>query len=181
MSTRKSVLPTQQGVYLLRNDHNNRVYVGQSANCPQRWHAHVVSLKTGKHPIPLLQEDWNEYNPESFSFRMTEVISALDKALYRQRELYWIREYINELGCGGLYNSSEDIVLALKLPTRPYYSPSNAFQVNAAEILAGVAIQGVKLHFCKACQAGPFDFAALGRHSRDDCSARAAQVVPASD
>ena len=39
-----------------------------------------------------------------------------------------------------------------------------------------------RTHVCRRCGAGPFDFAALGRHARDECSARAEPLTqPAAD
>ena len=64
------------GVYLIENIITNKVYVGSSKEIKLRWRHHLRALKKGIHDNPSLQEDWNEYGEDSFSFQVLEECKA---------------------------------------------------------------------------------------------------------
>lgn len=82
------------GVYLIRCDVNNFVYVGQTKNFNRRFREHINSLNRGIHRNKRLQDDYDKYGCEFFYFdiisynvdNMDEVESnEIDKARYECR------------------------------------------------------------------------------------------------
>lgn len=64
------------GVYEIRHDRTQRRYVGSSAEIERRWAWHRTMLRTGKHHCDFLQNVWNKYLPEEFSFSILEECST---------------------------------------------------------------------------------------------------------
>jgi len=75
-----------EGIYLIRNNINGHVYIGQSVNMEQRWKQHLYACKSGKHS--LLYKAMRKDGIENFSFRPLEATDDLD-----ERERYWIETY----------------------------------------------------------------------------------------
>lgn len=79
------------GIYEILNKINNKRYIGESCNCHQRKLQHYNLLRKNKHPNPHLQNAWNKYGEESFTFSVIEEVNDLE---YRaEREIYWIFYY----------------------------------------------------------------------------------------
>lgn len=74
------------GIYLIRNTHNKKVYVGQSRNTKQRWYDHRKALRRGNHSNPHLQSSWCKYGEVAFEFVMLWVESDLGQLSRRERE-----------------------------------------------------------------------------------------------
>ena len=55
------------GIYMIRNDVNGKVYVGQSCNILRRYLEHRTLLRKGKHYNGRLQGSWNMHGEEAFS------------------------------------------------------------------------------------------------------------------
>lgn len=75
------------GIYCIENLMNHKKYIGQSRNIYNRWSQHRQSLKNNKHENWMLQEDWNRFRKDDFSFYVLEEcpIVQLD-----EREVFWI-------------------------------------------------------------------------------------------
>lgn len=58
------------GVYTITCTVNDRRYVGSSADVRRRWRFHRSMLNNRKHPIALLQADWDEHGDAAFEFRV---------------------------------------------------------------------------------------------------------------
>jgi hypothetical protein len=67
--------PLPMGVFLIRNNINERVFVGVSLNLPGIINRHKFQLQQGAHPITSLQEDWNKFGSYSFSFEIVDELS----------------------------------------------------------------------------------------------------------
>ncbi|KUO61930.1 MAG: excinuclease ABC subunit C [Gracilibacter sp. BRH_c7a] len=67
--------PRPMGVYQILNIKNNKIYVGSSLNLPGKFNSNRFQLELKSHYNKALQEDWNLYGAESFSF---EVLENLD-------------------------------------------------------------------------------------------------------
>jgi hypothetical protein len=83
------------GIYLITNIETNKHYVGKSVDVERRWKQHMSDLNTNSHANIDLQEDWNKYGEEKFTFKILEVCS---KDIISNREKHWIdifnaREY----------------------------------------------------------------------------------------
>lgn len=61
---------TISGVYVITNIINDKKYVGQSWDIYQRWTTHKTSLKGGYHGNVHLQNSWNKYGENNFTFEI---------------------------------------------------------------------------------------------------------------
>jgi len=82
------------GIYLIINQINRQVYVGQSINVTRRWKRHKNELKTNKHHNEHLQRAWNSYGEEFFSFEILEICLIENLPI---REQFWL-DYYKKLG-----------------------------------------------------------------------------------
>src|SRR5436190_13519150 len=64
--------PPSMGVFLIRNNTNDKVFVGASTNLPGIINRHKFQLKQGLHPSKALQEDWNALGSDNFSFEIVD-------------------------------------------------------------------------------------------------------------
>ena len=83
-------MKNKSGIYLIHCSNSNKVYIGSSVTINRRWYAHHSTLKHNKHPNQHLQNAYNLYGKNSFSFSILEVCS---KELFVEKESYWIRFY----------------------------------------------------------------------------------------
>lgn len=58
------------GIYSITNKTNNRKYIGQSKDIGSRWKQHLYQLRRNSHHCQALQEDWNKYSYEDFTFQV---------------------------------------------------------------------------------------------------------------
>lgn len=85
-------------VYALVNHFNDRIYIGGSNRIVERWHRHRKDLKNGVHHSASLQEDYNKFGIDFFSFGIIEITKLeethakeqmlLDKFYDGQKECY---------------------------------------------------------------------------------------------
>lgn len=80
----------KSGVYVIRNQVNQKVYVGSAVDIGQRWRTHQKKLKAGSHPNRHLQSSWNKYSSASFVFSVLERVE--DKSLLIACEQKWMDE-----------------------------------------------------------------------------------------
>lgn len=94
----------KSGIYLIVNNNNGRVYVGQSKNIKARIAVHKRKLKSGIHPNNYMMNDYNKYFGENFKFEILEncFVKNLDI-----REKYWISFLI-------LYKEIKDIIVKVE-------------------------------------------------------------------
>lgn len=67
--------PRPMGVYQILNKKNHKIYVGSSLNLMGKLNSSRFQLELQSHYNKALQEDWNMYGKESFSF---EILEQLD-------------------------------------------------------------------------------------------------------
>lgn len=98
----------KSGIYTIKNNLDNKLYIGQSTSITQRWKTHKYMLKNNKHPNKHLQNACNKDGLDRFEFIILELceIELLD-----EKERYWIdfykslfREYGYNLESGGSLN-----------------------------------------------------------------------------
>lgn len=86
------------GVYQIKNLSTGKVYIGSTTKSfSSRWKQWLYNLRKQKGNA-YLQNAWNKYGEENFSFEILEIIE--DKAKVLEREQYWI----DLIGFSNLYN-----------------------------------------------------------------------------
>lgn len=81
------------GVYEIKNTLKDKRYIGSSKNIGQRWKKHLQEIKNGKHRNGYLQNAFNKYGFDSFTFSIVE--ECLEEDL-KSREQYYIDLYGKE-------------------------------------------------------------------------------------
>lgn len=86
------------GVFLIRNNRNDKVFVGASLNLPGIINRHKFALQNGGHASSKMQKDWNEFGESSFSFEIVDELTprADPRADYREElkllEKLWLEK-----------------------------------------------------------------------------------------
>lgn len=87
------------GIYCIENKINQRKYIGQSVDIYRRWNTHKYKLRYSKHYNTFLQNSWNKYGEENFSFYIVEECCREE---LNDKEIYWIQYYDS---CKNGYNA----------------------------------------------------------------------------
>jgi group I intron endonuclease len=87
------------GIYCIENKLDGKKYIGQSKNINNRFRKHTRDLDEGKHKNEHLQNAWNKYGKNCFSFSVVEKCSA---SCLNEREIFYI-EYLKTKAPNG-YN-----------------------------------------------------------------------------
>ena len=74
------------GVYQVRNLVNGKIFVGSSLNLPGRINRHKFELNVGSENIKELQEDYNKYGEENFSFEIIDELKPKEDPEYNYKE-----------------------------------------------------------------------------------------------
>lgn len=86
------------GIYKIINNVNNKLYIGSSMNIKSRFSKHKSLLKNNKHDNDYLQNSFNKYGIDNFSF---EVIEFCEVSELIDKENYYINFYkSNNLNLG---------------------------------------------------------------------------------
>lgn len=80
-------LPTTPGIYRITCTSTGKFYIGSAINLCQRWQDHRKRLRRGNHVNKKLQNAWNKYSEQSFTFEVLELV--LTPELLTTREQYW--------------------------------------------------------------------------------------------
>ncbi len=93
----EQTMKNEIGIYKISNLVSGRVYVGQTKERFQRrYWLHQWELRNGCHDNKYLQNAWNKYGEDNFTF---EVIEILPREEIDERERYWIAYYRENGGC----------------------------------------------------------------------------------
>ena len=79
----------KSGIYLIENTINKKVYVGSSNDIANRFRCHRFHLKNGTHGNSYLQNSFNKYGEEAFSFTILEYC---DVEKLQESEIFWMTE-----------------------------------------------------------------------------------------
>lgn len=74
------------GIFQIKNMVNGRVFIGSTKNLDVVHNRHKFQLNQGGHPNKGLQQDWNRYGPESFTFSTLEELEPGDDLSYNYTE-----------------------------------------------------------------------------------------------
>ena len=74
-------------IYKIENLKNNKVYIGSTIDFKRRIWKHQSELRLNRHPSKKLQNAWNHYNEENFSF---DIIEECQKEELLEKEMNYI-------------------------------------------------------------------------------------------
>ena len=74
------------GVYLVKNLVNGKIFVGSNLNLQARINRHKFELKLNSDDIKELQEDYNKYGEENFSFEVLDELKPKEDPDYNYKE-----------------------------------------------------------------------------------------------
>jgi len=75
-------------IYVILCNITKKVYVGATINPKRRWNTHKRTLRKNKHHSKKLQNAWNKYGENSFSFNKVE--EFIDEDILVNKEQSWI-------------------------------------------------------------------------------------------
>lgn len=75
------------GIYIIKNNINNKQYIGSAVNLQKRWINHLGGLRNNVHHNTKLQHSFNKYGEKSFEFIILEKCS---KDILIEKEQYYI-------------------------------------------------------------------------------------------
>jgi group I intron endonuclease len=70
------------GIYQIKNNVNGKIFIGSSPNLKGKFNSFMFQLKMGSHMNRLLQEDFNKYKEEAFSFEVLDYLPPVEDAAY---------------------------------------------------------------------------------------------------
>lgn len=114
-----TTLQNKSGVYAVKLIDDGRIYIGQSVNIDNRLRNHLSSLRHEHHHNKYLQNAFNKYGENSFSFSIIEMVPVKD---LDDREKYWISELSSDnpffgfnLVSGGNSNKTTPQIVRIKI------------------------------------------------------------------
>lgn len=78
------------GIYMIRNNVNGKIYIGQTSTIYKRFHQHKLKLNSGAHVNKHLQHAWDIYGASTFEF---SIVEECEQSILDEREIYWIAKY----------------------------------------------------------------------------------------
>lgn len=93
----------KSGIYCIKNDINDKVYVGKAKNLANRWEQHKSKLLKNNHDNIFLQQDFNEYGIDAFTFSVLEYVPEqpnLDKVLFAKEKEWGDKLNARDTNCG---------------------------------------------------------------------------------
>ena len=86
------------GVYKITNVKNGKFYIGSSKDVEFRWSEHKKHLNGNYHINKKLQNAWNFYGKENFSFDILETVNECDLLVKEQFYLNMFKPHMKEIG-----------------------------------------------------------------------------------
>jgi hypothetical protein len=82
------------GVFQIKNLSNGKVLLGSSLNLEGPLNKHRFMLKINIHPNKALQQNWNEFGPDQFTFDILETIQIKDDPNFNLKDELTLLEEI---------------------------------------------------------------------------------------
>jgi len=87
----------KMGVFQIKNKINGKIFIGSSLDLNAIWHAQKLQLDFGMHAKSVLQSEWKEFGPASFTYEIVEEIKQNDdKPTDYPKEIKALEEMIIE-------------------------------------------------------------------------------------
>lgn len=90
-------------IYAIQHNVTKRIYVGSSCCVENRYRSHISALRSGKHPVEDMQQDFIDYG-EDFSLF---VLEEIDEWEGRIKEKEWMEYYHSHIRGKG-YNYKDN-------------------------------------------------------------------------
>src|SRR5260221_4490817 len=84
-----NLIPATSGIYKITCTANKRIYIGSAINLQSRKRQHFSDLHLNKHSNPILQNAWNKYGEQTFTFDVLEQVLPISLTA---REQYWFNK-----------------------------------------------------------------------------------------
>ena len=84
-------------VYAIRHNKTNRVYIGSSCHVDKRFYEHLSALRSNRHPVEDMQEDFDKYG-EDFTLTVLDHIASIEE---KDKEYDWMdknQSYVRGVG-----------------------------------------------------------------------------------
>jgi len=78
--------PIEAGIYQIKNEKNNKVFIGSTRNLKSLNGKKFMLETNGFTPNKQLQNDWNQYGKEAFSFTILEKLKKKDDPYFNEKE-----------------------------------------------------------------------------------------------
>lgn len=91
-------------IYAIRNVATNKIYVGKTKNLKYRISSHMSALKNGRHHVPQMQRDHDEFAPEYEVYILCEKDDPLPT--FMKDEKFWFA-FFNSINDEYGYNVKE--------------------------------------------------------------------------
>jgi group I intron endonuclease len=88
----------KSGIYIIKNVINNKVYIGSAINISKRFSVHKSRLNRNDHHSKHLQNAWNKYGSENFTFDILEIIEENRLIEMEQIWMNFFVSYDDEFG-----------------------------------------------------------------------------------
>ena len=86
--------PIQAGIFQIKNTRNGKILLGSSTNLRGPLNKHRFMLSIGRHHNADLQQDWNQYGAEAFTFEILEIVQASDDPAFHLEDELTLLEQI---------------------------------------------------------------------------------------
>lgn len=130
------------GIYTITSKVTGKLYIGESLDIYRRWHdEHIPQLRKNRHYNKELQNDFNKYGEENFSFQILQRYSGNDPISTKARililESYFITQFENAgISLYNVENTMVEILNGNKIP-----EAGNTLVCAIANVLANYAIK----------------------------------------
>lgn len=145
------------GIYVITNLINNKKYIGQAVDIETRWKNHIRELNKGNHHNSPLQNAWNKYGMENFSF--TILCECIEDDLNRL-EIEYIEKYKTFM-----YREDKD-VRGYNLTAGGDMGTRGRCGANATNTTKIICLNTMKVYDCAklACDEYSIDASSLTNH-----------------
>lgn len=123
------------GIYAIRCASNNKVYIGSSKTMKRRWNEHRTQLNRNIHSNEHLQNAFNLYGKDSFSYSLIETCNVEELI---DRELYYVllhQSYKSEFGFNVVLPGSVRLVKEDENRTKKKVIVITVYNVQSGEFL----------------------------------------------